>query len=162
MSETDNLRQARALVHDLANGIDPRTRERLGDDHLCQRSDTTRALLWAIHALDEALARRLGPEESADVPETLQHSGTSTPSHAAREQRKLKADAALMADYQRGASIEALAMRHNQSMATIRSRLAGLGMRPRRPPMRSASPDEAEAMGAGRRTAPRGRAHQKL
>ena len=103
------LRQAEALLTELADGVDPLTGECLPADSVCNRPEIIRALHCVLRALQEradgAAATNAGRSWSAEE------------------------EARLLQEYGAGLTTETIARRHGRSIGAIETRLSELGQR---------------------------------
>jgi hypothetical protein len=106
-----------SILKALANGIHPATGEKLAADSPYQHPDTVRALFEAMRALESAAAA--GPAAAERRP-ALPQAGSGARWSPEEEQR-------LVAGFEAGQSVEALARSHNRSRAAIEARLVKLG-----------------------------------
>lgn len=104
--------EARVVLENLANGIDPVTGELLGGDSPLHQAVVVRALFQAVKALSE-LERRAAPVR-------LKAEKTGTAWSADEDQR-------LLAGFDGGQPVAELARLHQRSNGAIRSRLKRLG-----------------------------------
>ena len=106
---TMELKQAKALLTELADGVDPLTGEYLPADSVCNRPEIIRALHCVLRALQEradgAAATNAGRSWSAEE------------------------EARLLQEYGAGLTTETIARRHGRSIGAIETRLSELGQR---------------------------------
>ncbi len=126
--------QALSILKSLAEGIDPATGERFAADTPWQRADTVRALYRAVAALEAPPAR---PARAA-APRA--GSGNAGKPWSKEE------DDRLLAAFDAGQTVEALAGSHGRSRLAIEARLARFGRVPAPTGLRIAgTPKAAEA-----------------
>jgi len=109
------LEQARAIVANLARGIDPCSGELLADDSAVSSPQVIRALFIAVRALEARVEASTGWRE-AQVPRSQAGKAWS-----------VEEDQRLIAAFDEGLAIAALAGEHERSHGAIRSRLMRLG-----------------------------------
>ena len=99
-------KQSLDILRKLADGVSPYTGKTFGPNSVFQKPDTIRALVAAIHAL----------EQKSNIPANAGH-----PWDEAEEQQLFKA-------YKCGKSIKYLAGKHQRTEGAIYARLARLGL----------------------------------
>lgn len=109
--------EARVVLENLANGIDPVTGELLGGDSPLHQAVVVRALFQAVKALSE-LERRAVSGRLKTAEKTAEKTGTAW--SADEDQR-------LLAGFDGGQPVAELARLHQRSNGAIRSRLKRLG-----------------------------------
>jgi hypothetical protein len=112
--------QALAILKALAEGVDPATGERFAADSAWQRADTVRALYRAIAAM-EALS---APGAAAAARPARTGRGNAGKPWSKEE------DDRLVAGFDAGQTVEALAETHGRSRFAIEARLARYGKVP--------------------------------
>ena len=108
--------QALRILNALANGVHPATGEQFAADSPYQHPDTVRALYSAVQALDGTAAATTGAERRPAPPQ----SGAGSRWSNEEEQQ-------LVAAFDAGKSIDALAQAHNRTRVAIEARLVRLG-----------------------------------
>jgi hypothetical protein len=127
--------QTLAILKALAEGIDPATGERFAADTPWQRADTARALYRAVAALETPVA---APEPAAKRPAPAGRDNAGKPWSKEEDER-------LVAGFDAGQTVEALAEAHGRSRFAIEARLARYGKVPMPTGLRIAgSPRAAE------------------
>jgi hypothetical protein len=113
--------QALAILKTLAEGVDPATGARFAADAAWQRADTVRALYRAIAAM-EALA---APAAAAAAARPARPSRGNAGKPWSQEE-----DERMVAGFDAGQAVEALAEAHGRSRFAIEARLARYGKMP--------------------------------
>ena len=108
--------QTLRILNALANGVHPATGEQFAADSPYQHPDTVRALYAAVRALDGGAAPMAATERRPAPPQ----SGAGSRWSEEEEQR-------LVAAFDAGRTIDALAQAHNRTRAAIEARLVRLG-----------------------------------
>jgi hypothetical protein len=108
--------QTLRILNALANGVHPATGEQFSADSPYQHPDTVRALYAAVRTLEGTAAVPTATERRPAPPQSGAGSRWSTE----EEER-------LIAGFDAGATIEALARAHGRSRAGIEARLVRLG-----------------------------------
>jgi len=108
--------QTLRILNALANGVHPATGEQFAPDSPYQHPDTVRALYSAVRALDGTTAATTGAERRPAPPQ----SGAGSRWSNEEEQR-------LVAAFDAGKTIDALAQAHNRTRVAIEARLVRLG-----------------------------------
>jgi hypothetical protein len=142
--------QALAILKALAEGVDPVTGARFAADTPWQHADTVRALHRAVAAL-EASATAAPPAAPAEARRPATGRGNAGKPWSKEEDEKL------VAGFDAGQTVEALAVAHSRSRFAIEARLARFGKMPMPTGLRIAgSPRAAEpaAAYAARRIVP--------
>ena len=106
---TMELKQAKALLTELADGVDPLTGEYLPADSVCNRPEIIRALHCVL--------------------QELQGRADSTAAVNAGRNWSTEEEAQLLQEYGMGLPIETIARRHGRSVGAIETRLSELGQR---------------------------------
>jgi len=109
--------QTLRILNALASGVHPATGEKFGPDSPYQHPDTVRALFEAVRAVD---ASQPPAAAAAERKPAFPQSGAGSRWTAEEEQR-------LVAAFDSGQSVDALARAHNRSRASIEARLVRLG-----------------------------------
>ncbi len=126
--------QALAILKALAEGVDPATGARFAADTPWQRADTVRALHRAVAALEAA-----APAAPAEAKRPASSRGNAGKPWSKEEDEKL------VAGFDAGQTVEALAAAHERSRFAIEARLARFGKVPMPTGLRIAgSPRAAE------------------
>ena len=128
--------RARQILQALVQGVDPLTGEELPAGTVLQHADVLRALLAGVGALEQLAARA---QRRAQLPGNVGRGWT-----AEEEQ-------ALMAEFQRGETMAAIAALHGRTLRAIEARLERLGLLT--PEQRSSANTFIHGSG-GRATAP--------
>ena len=108
--------QTLRILNALANGVHPATGEQFAADSPYQHPDTVRALFAAARALEATAAPAMGAERRPLPPQ----SGAGSRWSEQEEQR-------LVAAFDAGKTIDALAQAHNRTRVAIEARLVRLG-----------------------------------
>jgi hypothetical protein len=134
--------QALAILKALAEGVDPATGERFAADTPWQRADTVRALHRAVAALEAPGAPVAAPEPAAARPAPAGRGNAGKPWSKEEDEK-------LVAGFDAGQTVEALAAAHGRSRVAIEARLARFGKVPMPTGLRIAgSPRAAERTAA--------------
>ena len=105
--------RARQILQALVQGVDPLTGDELAPGTVLQHADVLRALLAGVDALEQMAARA---QRRAQLPGNVGRTWSS-----AEEQ-------ALIAEFQRGEAIAAIAALHARTLRAIEARLERLGL----------------------------------
>ena len=105
--------RARQILQALVQGVDPLTGEELAPGTVLQHADVLRALLAGVGALEQMAARA---QRRAQLPSNVGRAWTS------------EEEQALMAEFQRGETIAAIAALHGRTLRAIEARLERLGL----------------------------------
>ena len=138
--------QALAILKALAEGVDPATGERFAADTPWQRADTVRALHCAVAALAGTVP---APGAiAAPAPDPAARPAPAGRGNAGKPWSK-EEDDKLVAGFDAGQTVEALAAAHARSRFAIEARLARFGKMPMPTGLRIAgSPRAAERTAA--------------
>jgi hypothetical protein len=118
--------QALAILKALAEGSDPATGERFAADTPWQRADTVRALHCAVTALAGSVAAPEAPAAAAPAPDPAARRAPAGRGNAGKPWSK-EEDDKLIAGFDAGQTVEALAAAHARSRFAIEARLARFG-----------------------------------
>lgn len=105
--------RARQILQALVQGVDPLTGEELAPGTVLQHADVLRALLAGVDALGQMAARA---QRRAQLPGNVGRAWSS------------EEEQALMAEFQRGDTIAAIATGHGRTLRAIESRLERVGL----------------------------------
>jgi transposase len=105
--------KARKILHTLTQGFDPDTSKELPEDSIILRTGVFRALTTAIEVLNQSEARTKRREA---LPENV-----GMPWDADEERR-------LVAEFQSGETVDAIAPKHGRTIRAIEARLERLGL----------------------------------
>src|SRR5215475_448854 len=113
MEEFMKESRARQILQALVQGVDPLTGEELPPGTVLQQADVLRALLAGVAALEQMAARA---QRRAQLPGNVGRAWTPDEEQA------------LMAEFQRGETIAAMAALHARTLRAIEARLERLGL----------------------------------
>ncbi len=105
--------RARQILQALVQGIDPLTGEELAGGTVLQHADVLRALLAGVGALEQMAARA---QRRAQLPGNVGRAWSSDEEQA------------LVAEFQRGETMAAIAALHGRTLRAIEARLERLGL----------------------------------
>ena len=124
--------KALAVLKHLSEGSDPETGQPFPPDSPYQRPDVIRALFHAVRKLETAEAGEAGslPESAADTPAAVASPRRGAPAPRSGKPWSTEEDEKLVAGFDAGQSIAALAADHGRSRIAIEARLARFGKVP--------------------------------
>ena len=105
--------RARQILQSLVQGVDPLTGEELPPATVLQHADVLRALLAGVAALEQMTARA---QRRAQLPGNVGRAWSS------------EEEQALLAEFQRGETLAAIATLHGRTLRAIEARLERLGL----------------------------------
>ena len=105
--------KARKILHTLTQGLDPDTSKELPENSIILRTNVFRALSTAVNVLDQSEART---KRRAALPENVGMPWSSD------EERQL------IAEFQAGETVDAIAVKHGRTVRAIEARLERLGL----------------------------------